>query len=168
MPNTNPNTNNSISDKRTIKELAKIIEENGLTEIEYETETFRVRMAKNPIVSNYISSVPTAPVVAAAPQAITAKTDTSANVAPAANNDYANNPNVVKSPMVGVIYLSPEPGAPSYIKEGDSVSADQTLLLIEAMKTFNPVKANKNGKITKILVGDGMPVEYGEPLLVLE
>ena len=82
--------------------------------------------------------------------------------------DPANHPGTVKSPMVGVAYLLPEPGAPAFIKLGDTVAEGQTLALIEAMKTFNPVKAPRAGKIVKILVESGSPVEYGEPLCIIE
>ena len=87
---------------------------------------------------------------------------------PATAEDSARHHGAVTSPMVGTVYLSPEPGAAPFIKQGDSVSEGQTLMLIEAMKTFNPVKAPRGGKVTKILVENSSPVEYGEPLLILE
>ena len=82
--------------------------------------------------------------------------------------DYSNNPNAIKSPMVGVVYLSSNPNSPNYVKVGDSVNEGDTLCLIEAMKTFNPVKAPRAGKVAKILVETGDPIEYGEPLIVIE
>ncbi|MHB1207344.1 MAG: acetyl-CoA carboxylase biotin carboxyl carrier protein, partial [Rhodospirillaceae bacterium] len=81
--------------------------------------------------------------------------------------DPAHNPGAVKSPMVGVVYLQPEPGAPLFVKIGDQVTEGQTLLLVEAMKTFNPVKAPRAGKVTAVLVETGAPVEYGEPLMIV-
>ena len=88
--------------------------------------------------------------------------------APVADEDYSQNPNAVKSPMVGVVYLSADTKTPNYVKPGDTVTEGDTLCLVEAMKTFNPVKAHKSGKVTKILVESGDPVEYGEPLVVIE
>ena len=82
--------------------------------------------------------------------------------------DYAKLPGCVKSPMVGVVYLSADPNSPDYVKVGSSVAEGDTVCLIEAMKTFNPVKAHKGGKVTKILVAGGDPVEYGEPLIIIE
>ena len=95
---------------------------------------------------------------------------TEAPSAPVASptEDYNNNTGAVKSPMVGVVYLSSEPFAPNYVKVGDSVTEGDTVCLIEAMKTFNPVKAHMSGKVTKILVTSGDPVEYGEPLVIIE
>ena len=86
----------------------------------------------------------------------------------AADEDYSNHPGAVKSPMVGVVYLSSDPNSPNYVKVGDTVAEGDTVCLIEAMKTYNPVKAHKGGKVSKILVESGDPVEYGEPLVVIE
>ena len=86
----------------------------------------------------------------------------------AENEDYSQSPNAVKSPMVGVVYLSADPNTPNYVKVGDSVKEGDIVCLIEAMKTFNPVKAHKGGKVTKILVEGGDPVEYGEALVIIE
>ena len=88
--------------------------------------------------------------------------------APAAEEDYSKHPGCVKSPMVGVVYLSSDPNSPNYVKVGDTVAEGDTVCLIEAMKTYNPVKAHKGGKVVKILVESGDPVEYGEPLVVIE
>lgn len=140
-------------DATAIRQLADLLTETGLHEIEYETEAMRIRVAKS------------APVAyAAAPAAVMAPAAASsaAAVAPEAH------PGTVKAPMVGVTYLSPEPGASAFIQVGQQVSEGQTLLLIEAMKTFNPVRAPRAGKVTQILVADAQPVEYGEPLVVIE
>ena len=91
-----------------------------------------------------------------------------ADSADAGDTDYTNSPNAVKSPMVGVVYLSADPKSPNYVKPGDTVAEGDTVCLVEAMKTFNPVKAHKGGKVVKILVETGDPVEYGEPLVVIE
>ena len=109
-----------------------------------------------------------APVAAAAPAAPAAPKAAPAPAAPVSEEDYAKLPGAVKSPMVGVVYLSSDPNSPDYVKVGDTVSAGDTVCLIEAMKTFNPVKAHMAGKITKILVSGGDPVEYGEPLIIIE
>jgi acetyl-CoA carboxylase biotin carboxyl carrier protein len=84
------------------------------------------------------------------------------------DDDYTNSPNAVKSPMVGVVYLASNPNSPAYVSLGDTVNVGDTVCLIEAMKTYNPVKAHKSGKVTKILVEAGDPVEYGEPLIIIE
>lgn len=145
-----------------VKDLAKLINEHNLAEIEYDTDGLRLRLTRT--VAPAAVSV-AAPVVAAPAPAVAAP----APAAPASDDvDYSKHPGAVKSPMVGVIYTAPEPGAAPYVNVGDTVSADQTLFLIEAMKTFNPVKAPKAGKVVKILVSDRNPVEYDEPLLILE
>ncbi len=153
-------------DTRVVKRLAEILDEKSLTEIEYESDDCRIRISRETIGVSYapapaqaIAPAP-APVAAVAPVANVA-------VAPVVDN-YENHPGAVKSPMVGVLYASAEPGAAPYVKEGDTVTAGQTLFLVEAMKTFNPVKAPKSGKVTKIIAQDGMPVEFDEPLLILE
>jgi acetyl-CoA carboxylase biotin carboxyl carrier protein len=149
-------TSGRTIDSSLVKQLAAILDETALTEIEYETGGIRVRVARNH-GGGFAS--PAAMPAAAAPAALPA---------PAAPADPATNPGTVKSPMVGVCYLLPEPGAAPFAKVGDSVAEGQTLCLIEAMKTFNPVKAPRAGKITQIIVENGAPVEYGEPLLIIE
>ena len=142
-------------DSDAIRQLATLLGETGLNEIEYETESLRIRVAKGAPVAH----------VAAAPAAVAAAP---AVAAPAAPADAAKHPGAVKAPMVGVVYMSPEPGAAAFITVGATVTEGQTLLLIEAMKTFNPVKAPRSGKIAAILVDDSQPVEYGEPMIVIE
>ncbi|MBY0432136.1 MAG: acetyl-CoA carboxylase biotin carboxyl carrier protein [Rhodospirillales bacterium] len=150
MPD-NKNTTNIDSDM--VRTLAGLLDETGLTEIEYEIGGFRIRVAR--------TAIP-APVHHAAPAALPM------TGAALAAEDHASHPGAVNSPMVGVAYLSPEPGATAFIKVGDSISEGQTLLLIEAMKTFNPIRAPRAGKISRILIADGQPVEFGEPLLIIE
>lgn len=152
-------------DTKIVSKLAEILDKNGLSELEYETENCRISLVKNramPAVAAPIAAaVPTAPVeapVAASP----------ATPAAAPEADLSKLPGCVKSPMVGVVYLSSDPNSPNYVKIGDSVAAGDTVCLIEAMKTFNPVKAHMAGKVSKILVESGDPVEYGEPLVVIE
>jgi acetyl-CoA carboxylase biotin carboxyl carrier protein len=148
---------NSIGfDPEAIRMLANILTETGLTEIEIAEKDSRIRVVRAPQqVLAQAPALPAAPVVAAAP-------------APAPVADDASHPGAVKSPMVGVVYLSSEPGAAPYVTVGQTVTAGQTLLLIEAMKTYNQIKAPKAGTVARILVNAGAPVEYGEVLMVLE
>ncbi|MSO97605.1 MAG: acetyl-CoA carboxylase biotin carboxyl carrier protein [Rhodospirillaceae bacterium] len=144
-------------DGDSVKQLAAILAETGLTEIEYDIGSIRIRVARN---------VTGAPVYAPAHAPAAAGPATQA--AAPAPADAASNPGCLKSPMVGVVYLSPEPGAAPFVKIGDQINEGQTVVLIEAMKTFNQVKAHRTGRVTQILVTDKNPVEYGEPLLVIE
>ena len=151
----------SKTDISLAESLAKLVNDQNLAEIEYDTEGLRLRVVRTAATA-FAPAPATMPAPAAAPAAATA---VAANAAPAAEEVKGE---AVKSPMVGVIYASPEPNAAPYVSVGDTVSADQTLFLVEAMKTFNPVKAPRAGKVVKILVTDRSPVEYGEPLLILE
>jgi acetyl-CoA carboxylase biotin carboxyl carrier protein len=139
-----------------VRELAGILDETGLTEIEVERDGQRIRVARQ--TSLYVGPPP-----AAAPAASPA----SAPVVPAAAAPVAPAGDVVTSPMVGAVYLQPQPGAPPFVQAGDSVTAGQTLLLIEAMKTMNPITAPRAGKVLEILVQDAQAVEFGEPLVVI-
>lgn len=156
-------------DTKVISKLAEILDKTNLTTLEYEDEGCRISLTRNlggaaAPVQTYVPAA--APVVSAAAPV---ETPVSAPVAaPAGDADYSSAKGAVKSPMVGVVYLSSEPSAPAYVKVGDSVSEGDTVCLIEAMKTFNPVKAHMSGKVVKILVASGDPVEYGEPLIVIE
>lgn len=147
-------------DPAAIRELAKILRETDLTEIELVESDSRIRVARQ-ISVHAVAQVAAAP---AAPAAIAAAPLPSAT-APEAEGPH---PGTVTSPMVGVAYLAPEPGAAPFITMGARVAQGQTLLLIEAMKTFNQIRAPKAGTVTRILVESGSPVEYGEPLLVIE
>jgi acetyl-CoA carboxylase biotin carboxyl carrier protein len=146
-------------DPAHVRALATILSETGLTEIEIEGEAGRIRVVR---AHPPTASAPAATVLAApAPLPPTAPAD-------AAEEDVARHPGAILSPMVGIAYLSPEPGATAFIAVGQSVAAGQTLLLIEAMKTYNQIRAPKAGTVTRILVTSGAPVEYGEPLVVLD
>lgn len=145
-------------DSETVRELAHLLDETNLTEIEYDTGSVRIRVARQGVPMAVHHAIPAAPAVAAAPVAQPA----------AAVADDASHPGAVTSPMVGVAYLAPEPGAAKFIDVGASVSEGQTLMLIEAMKTFNPIRAPRGGKVTRLLVSDGQPVEFGEPLVIIE
>jgi len=146
-----------------VRALAQILRETDLTEIELADGESRVRVTRSVTVTPMAMAA--AP-VAAAPAAGPAMAQVSAPAAEAAVD--ASTPGAITSPMVGVAYLSPEPGAAPFVTLGAKVAAGQTLLLIEAMKTFNQIKAPKAGTVTRILVESGTPVEYGEPLMVVE
>lgn len=143
-----------------IRELAGILEETGLTEIEIERDGARLR------VSRQGGGAPAAYAPAATPAPAPAATPAPAPApATAPSNDH---PGAVKSPMVGTAYLSPSPGAAAFVSEGGNVAEGQTVMIIEAMKTMNPITAPRAGKVTKIIVSDAQPVEFDEPLLIIE
>jgi len=147
-------------DPAAIRELAKILRETDLTEIELVENDSRIRVARQ-ITMQAVAQVAAAPAaMAAVPAAAVA-----AVAAPEAEGPH---PGTVTSPMVGVAYLAPEPGAAPFITLGARVAQGQTVLLIEAMKTFNQIRAPRAGTVTRILIESGSPVEYGEPLLVIE
>jgi acetyl-CoA carboxylase biotin carboxyl carrier protein len=147
----------SSDDSALIRELALLLDETSLTEIEIERAGLRVRVARNVSIAAALpAAVPmAASAIAAAPAA-----------APLA--DLSKHPGVVPSPMVGTAYWAPEPGAKPFIEVGSKVSAGQTLLIIEAMKTMNQIPSPRAGTVTQILVEDGQPVEFGEPLVIIE
>jgi acetyl-CoA carboxylase biotin carboxyl carrier protein len=146
-------------DSALIRELALLLDETNLTEIEIERAGLRVRVARNISIA---ASVPaSAQVAAPAPGA-------AAPSAPAAAADVSKHPGLVPSPMVGTAYWSSEPGAKPFIEVGSKVSVGQTLLIIEAMKTMNQIPSTRAGTVTQILVEDGQPVEFGEPLVIIE
>ena len=139
--------------------LADILLETGLTEIEIAEGDSRIRVKRAPsVVQAAVAPAAPAPAMAAPPADGPASDD----------GDFSKHPGAVKSPMVGIAYLSPEPGAPSFVSAGQTVTVGQTLLLIEAMKTFNQIKAPRSGTLTRILIGAGVPVEYGEVLMVID
>jgi acetyl-CoA carboxylase biotin carboxyl carrier protein len=146
-------------DSALIRELALLLDETNLTEIEIERAGLRVRVARNVSVA---ATVP-APAVPAASGAVAVVA--AAGVVAA---DLAKHPGVVPSPMVGTAYWAPEPGAKPFVEVGSKVSAGQTLLIIEAMKTMNQIPSPRVGTVTQILVEDGQPVEFGEPLVIIE
>jgi acetyl-CoA carboxylase biotin carboxyl carrier protein len=143
-------------DKDVIRELAKLLDETGLTEIEFERSGVRVRIARQ------VQSV----VAAAAPSGAPAAAANAASTAPA--GDLGKHPGTVPSPMVGTAYLAPEPGARPYVEVGSQVRAGQTVLIIEAMKTMNQIPAPRSGRVVQILIEDAQPVEFGEPLMIIE
>jgi acetyl-CoA carboxylase biotin carboxyl carrier protein len=143
-------------DPDTIRALAAVLVETGLTEIEIADKDSRIRVVRGGGVTTTMVPVATASPGATVPAVA------------AVVQDVAAHPGAVVSPMVGVAYLAPEPGAPAFVTIGQQVTAGQTLLLIEAMKTFNQIKAPKAGTVGAILVQSGAPVEYGEVLIILE
>jgi len=147
-------------DGDAIRQLAKILVDTKLTEIEYEDDGRRIRVSRG-------GNIQTATVVAPSHTVAVAEPVSAPTVAPAAvvPNDH---PGTVKSPMVGTAYMSAEPGAAAFVKVGDAVSVGQTLMIIEAMKVMNPIKSPSAGKVIKIFTQDASPVEYGEPLMIIE
>lgn len=154
----------SSDDSALIRELALLLDETSLTEIEIERAGLRVRVARN--ISIATAMPPSIAPMAHAPVAAASASAAAAAAAPVA--DFANHPGVVPSPMVGTAYWSPEPGAKPFIEVGSRVTAGQTLLIIEAMKTMNQIPSPRAGTVTQILVEDGQPVEFGEPLVIIE
>lgn len=156
------------TDVEFITALAELLRTNDLTEIEVMREfgkddVMNVRVARQMQAAAVVAAPVAAPVaVATAPAAATPV------AAPAVNDDPAQLAGAVNSPMVGTAYLSAEPGVDAFVKVGDTVKEGQTLLIIEAMKTMNQIPAPKSGKVTRILVDDGAPVEFGDPLIILE
>ena len=139
-------------DEGLVRKLSRLLEETGLTEIEYEAAGQRIRVARNGIAAAL-------PAAAVAPALVPTITDDRGDVVPI---------NAVTSPMVGTVYLGLEPDAAPFVSVGDSVEKGQTLVIIEAMKVMNQIPSPRAGKVTAILISDGQPVEYGEPLLVIE
>lgn len=149
-------------DPQLVRELADILRETELSEIEVEHDDLRLRIARQLTAAPVMQAV-SVPAAAPAPAPVAAA---GPGAAPAAA-EAAEKPGTVKSPMVGTVYLKPNPDAALFVRVGDQVKQGDTILLVEAMKTFNPITAEKSGTITDILVEDGQPVEYGEALFVL-
>ncbi|WP_300554209.1 acetyl-CoA carboxylase biotin carboxyl carrier protein [Maricaulis sp.] len=152
---------------RLVRDLAKILRDTELTEIEVEHGELKLRIARQLTAAPVVQAVAAAPApVAAAPAPVPAAAPPETPAAQDAT-DLSAHPGVVKSPMVGTVYLKANPEADNFVEVGSNVSQGDTILLVEAMKTFNPITAEKSGKIAEILVQDGQPVEYGEPLFIL-
>jgi len=149
-------------DKDLIRELAALLEETGLTEIEVEQEGRRIRVARGVNLTTTLTTtgVPESELSDGGPRP--------AKRAPTQGEEFIVHPGTVTSPMVGTAYRSPEPGAPPFVEIGTKVAAGQTLVIIEAMKTMNQIPSPRAGTVIAILVEDGQPVEYGEPLAVIE
>jgi len=141
-------------DEDLVRTLARLLDETGLTEIEAQNGDQRIRVARQPAAVATIAGMPMEGSAVGASDA-----------APAA---VAEHPGTVKSPMVGTVYLSSQPGATPFVKPGDRVSQGQTLMIVEAMKVMNPITATRPGVVKTVLVEDGAPVEYGQPLIILD
>ena len=141
-------------DTKPIKDLAKLLDELSLTEISYSDKEFSVSVSK----SVSVNALPQSNISSSKDPGVDEKS----------NSDYQNDPRAIKSPMVGTVYLQPEPGANKFINVGDDVKSGQTLLIIEAMKTMNPIESSLQGKVTKILVENEQAVEFGQPLVLIE
>lgn len=153
-PMPKPNIDTSL-----IETLALLLQRTGLTEIEISEGDARIRVAREP--DNVVAQVPAAPRPAAA-----AAPPPDAAPAPAAAKE--THPGAIHAPMVGTVYLTPEPGATPFVSVGDEVHEGQTLLIIEAMKVMNPIRAPRSGRLLQLAVGSGDPVEYGELLMIIE
>ncbi len=160
QPDDKPAERFSSDDRALIRELATLLDETSLTEIEIERSGLRVRVARNISIA---ASLP-----ATLPAAVPAVTAAAAPAPAAGVTDFSKHPGMVPSPMVGTAYWAPEPGAKPFIEVGAKVTAGQTLLIIEAMKTMNQIPSPRAGTVTHILVEDGQPVEFGEPLVIIE
>ena len=152
----NSKNKDRLVDEDMIRGLAELLNDTGLTEIEVEQQGLRVRIARNVTVSAAVAPPPSATVSAPA------------SAAPVAAVTDENHPGTVKSPMVGTAYRSAEPGAPSFVEVGSTVKQGQTILIIEAMKTMNHIPAPRPGTVKAIMVENEQPVEFGEPLIIIE
>ena len=149
----------TLVDRELIQELSKLLDETGLTEIEIEQDGQRIRVARGAAAAPTVV-VPARAMPAAIPQPV--------GESAAAPLDPAKHPGVVTSPMVGTAYAAPEPGAKPFVEIGSKVKAGETLLIVEAMKTMNQIPAPRGGTVIQILFEDGQPVEFGEPLAIIE
>ncbi len=151
-------------DSRLVRKLADILTDTGLSEIEVEHGGLKIRVARTLTAAAQVHYAP-APSAMPAPSAVPAAATTAPAAPPA---PAVVKGETVKSPMVGTVYLQPNPGSPAFVSVGDTVEAGQTLFIIEAMKTMNPVPAPRAGKVLEVLIGDGQPVEFGEPLAIID
>ncbi|MEY4889693.1 MAG: Biotin carboxyl carrier protein of acetyl-CoA carboxylase [Pseudomonadota bacterium] len=145
-------------DIKLVRQLAELLNETGLTEIEVEDDDRKIRVARTVQAASVAVAAP-------APVAAPAAAPAAAPVAPAAPADHAG---ALKSPMVGTVYLAASPEAAPFVSVGDTVKEGDTIVIIEAMKVMNPITATKGGKVTQVLVANGQPVEYDQPLVVIE
>ncbi|WP_407925690.1 acetyl-CoA carboxylase biotin carboxyl carrier protein [Devosia faecipullorum] len=159
----------SSVDQDLIRAIAELLNKENLAEIEIEQDDLRVRVTRSyPNEAPAYAPAPVQYMAAPAPVAPSAPAGSVPAAAPAKAEDLASNPGTLTSPMVGTAYRSPEPGKPAFAEVGSKVSEGQTVLIIEAMKTMNQIPAHRSGTVTRILVEDAQPVEYGEPLVVIE
>ena len=150
-------------DEEVVRRLSHLLKETDLSEIEVETGGHRIRVARQISVQATAPAAPAAP----APASQAGEPSSAPKPGPEATAEQVP-PGAVTSPMVGTVYVGPDPSSPPYVRVGDKVSEGDTLMIIEAMKVMNPLPAPRAGTVTQILISDGQPVEFGEPLLVLE
>jgi acetyl-CoA carboxylase biotin carboxyl carrier protein len=151
-------------DKDLIRELAALLKETELSEIEIEQNDFRIRISRNtPAAPTHVTYAEAPRPVEAAQSAASAQADPAKSLA-----DPARHPGCVPSPMVGTVFRAPDPKAKPFVEVGDAVKAGQTILIVEAMKHMNEVASPREGRVVEILVEDGQPVEYGQPLMIIE
>lgn len=148
-------------DSKAIKELAALLNETGLTEIEVADGDQAIRVAKGAVISHGFTP-------SSSPVNMNSDPTTPGQASLSSDTVAHNHPGAITSPMVGTVYLQGEPGSPPFVKKGDAVKAGDTLVIIEAMKVMNPIKAEKGGTVTQVLVKDSQPVEYGDVLMVIE
>jgi acetyl-CoA carboxylase biotin carboxyl carrier protein len=145
-------------DAAAIKSLAKLVKDTDLSEIEYEADGCRIKVARHITAAHFqVPTVAPSPTPAATPE-----------VAAPVKSDPANHPGAVKSPMVGTAYSSPQPGSEPFVKAGSKVKQGETVMIVEAMKVMNQIRAHKSGTISEILIQDGTPVEYDDVLMLIE
>lgn len=162
-------TKSSQVDQDLIRAIAELLNKENLAEIEIEQEDLRVRVTRSyPVEAPAYAPAPQYYAPPAAPAAPAAPVSVVPAAAPASKEDLTSNPGTLTSPMVGTAYRSPEPGKPVFVDVGTKVTEGQTVLIIEAMKTMNQIPAHRSGTVTRVLVNDAQPVEYGEPLVVIE
>ncbi len=157
---------NDLTTVDFIRELAQIIKENDLTDIEIEKDDVQIRIAKEVQVANFAPVASVAAPMAVPQPAVSAGVAVENNISDNKNNE--SHPGVVTAPMVGIVYKKPDPDAEDFVSVGSEVKEGDTLILIEAMKVFNPIKAPRSGKVSQIFVEAGEPVEFGSPLLIIE
>lgn len=150
------------TEKALIRELAELLNETGLNEIEIAREGLKIRVARQTAATAFVQAAPAAAAAGVAPRA------DGLGAPPKTGPDPASHPGCVKSPMVGTAYRSPEPGSAPFVEIGTRVVQGQTLMIIEAMKTMNHIPAPKAGTVKEILIENGQPVEFGEPLVIIE
>jgi acetyl-CoA carboxylase biotin carboxyl carrier protein len=152
------------AETKLVEGLTAILDASNLTELEFETEEISIRLSRG--------STAVAPAMMPAPAAMPAAPAAGAPATPAAasdaDTDIASHPGALKSPMVGTVYLAPEPDAPLFAKEGEQVKKGQTLFIVEAMKVMNPITAPADGKLTRVLVDNAQPIEFDQPLAIIE
>ena len=155
-------TASARSETKLVQELADILDKSGLAELEYETDAVAIRLSRVTGTAPVVAPAPVVTAPAAAPASAPAPAE------PTAVANPADHQGAVTSPMVGTVYTAPEPGAADFVSEGDMVKAGQTLFIVEAMKVMNPITAPSAGKVTKILVQNAQPIEFGEALAIIE